>query len=84
MSINCEEEERIFNLLKNVTHNKTNHRDGHDIDNMVVRCEYKRMNKELFSHDESSNNLQNDIQDIGRKVEDFKGKSVFTYDYIKP
>ena len=83
MSINCEEEERIFNLLKNVTHNKTNHRDGHAIGNMVVRCEYKRINKELFSHDKSFNNSQNDIQDIGKKVEEFNSNTVFTYDYIK-
>ena len=36
-SINCEDEERIFNSMKNITHSTTNNKPGHVIGNLIVR-----------------------------------------------
>ena len=82
-SINCEGEERIFNMLKFLTSGKTNYRDGHVIGNMIVRIGYRERHAVEFEHDKKYNSLLNDIERLGRSVAESQTNSLFEYKYIE-
>ena len=46
-SLNVEAEERMFKTKKDLTHNKTNFRPGHMIDNILTRGQYSKIDKKL-------------------------------------
>ena len=50
-SINCEDEERIFNSIKSITRNTTNNHPGHVIDNLIARQEVEAGCKKKYDHD---------------------------------
>ena len=83
VSVACEEEERIFNILKGLTKGKSNFRDNHVIGNMIVRSQYKSRNKELYEFDTEYVTCINDIQRAGKEVDKSQMNSLFEFEYIR-
>ena len=50
-TMNCEDEERSFNLIKNITRCTSNYTPGHLIGNLVVRLEAESQCKEKYEFD---------------------------------
>ena len=67
-SINCEDEERIFNSMKNITHSTTNNKPGHVIGNLIVRQEVESACKEKYEFDKSTDSTLDEIQQISDEV----------------
>ena len=60
-SINCEDEERIFNSIKDITQSTTNNKPGHVIGNLIVRQEVESACKQKYEFDFSKDSTLNDI-----------------------
>ena len=61
-SINCEDEERIFNSIKDITQSTTNNKPRHVIGNLIVRQEVEFACKQKYEFDLSKDSTLNDIQ----------------------
>ena len=82
-SIHCEDEERAFCDLKNITYNKTNFHGNNVIDNIVTRKCYRKIAKQKF-HGEKSEQLNlSDIETNSELLKKYQSNSFFNYDYIK-
>ena len=81
-SINCEDEERIFNSMKNITHSTNSNKPGHVIGNLIVRQEVESACKEKYEIDKSTDSTLNDIQQIGDKLHQNESNSHFSYEVI--
>ena len=75
-SINCEDVERIFNSIKDITQSTTNNKPVHVIGNLIVRQEVEAARKQKYEFDLSKDSTLNDIQQIGDK------NSHFSCDFI--
>ena len=82
-TINCEDEERCFNLIKNITKDTSNYKPGHVIGNLIVRQEVESQCHEKYEFDREINPTLQVIRKIGKKVEEDQYNSLFTYDYIQ-
>ena len=82
-SINCEDGERCFNLIKNITKDTSNYKAGHLIGNLIVRQGVENQRKEKYEFGEKKGSILRDISKIGKKVEETQYNSLFTYDYIE-
>ena len=67
-SINCEDEERMFNSIKDITQSTTNNKPGHVIGNLIVRQDVESACKQKYEFDISKDSTLNDIQRIGKKL----------------
>ena len=81
-SINCEDEERVFNSIKSITQSTTNNKPGHVIGNLIVRQEVESACKQKYEFDLSKGSTQNDIQKIGDKLYQNEKNSHFSFDFI--
>ena len=50
-TINCEDEERCFNLIQNITKDTSNYKPGHVIGNLIVREEVESQCQEKYEFD---------------------------------
>ena len=82
-SINCEDEERCFNLIKNITKDTSNYKPGHLIGNLIVRQEIESQCRERYDFDQKKDSTLRDINETGKKVKETRYNSLFTYDYIQ-
>ena len=82
-SINCEDEERCFNLIKNITKDTSNYKPGHLIGNLIVRQEIESQCREKYDFDQKKDSTLRDINETGKKVNETQYNSLFTYDYIQ-
>ena len=82
-SINAEEEERTFNTIQCINKGKTNNRPGHLIGNMIVRHEYKTINKILYEFEQAESSTINEIKILGENLIKLQNNSLFTYSYIQ-
>ena len=82
-TINCEDEERSFNLIKNITKDTSNYKPGHLIGNLIVRQEVESQCREKYEFDREKDSTLRGIREIGKKVEETQYNSLFTYDYIQ-
>ena len=81
-SINCEDEERMFNSIKNITQSTTNNKPGHVIGNLIVRQEVEFAYKQKYEFDLSEDSTLNDIQRIGDNLYQIEKNSHFSCDFI--
>ena len=81
-SINCEDEERMFNSIKDITQSTTNNKPGHVIGNLIVRQEVESACKQKYEFDISKDSTLNDIQRIGKKLYQNEKNSNFSYNFI--
>ena len=82
-SINCEDEERFFSSIKNITRSTTNNKPGHIIGNLIVRHEVETGCKEKYEFEKGKDSTLREITALGVKLQEFERNSLFTYDYIK-
>ena len=82
-TINCEDEERSFNLIKSITRGTSNYKPGHLIGNLVVRLEAESQSKKKYEFDTRKDSTLTAISDFGKKVEKIQYNSLFTYNYIQ-
>ena len=82
-TINCEDEERCFNLIQNITKDTSNYKPGHVIGNLIVREEVESQCQEKYEFDREIDSTLQVIRKIGKKVEEDQYNSLFTYAYIK-
>ena len=82
-SINAEEEERTFNTIQCITKGKTNNRPGHLIGNMIVRHEYKTINKILHEFEQAESSTIKEIKVLDENLVKLQNNSRFTYSYIQ-
>ena len=82
-TINCEDEERCFNMIKNITKDTINYKPGHVVGNLIVRQEVESQCHEKYEFDREINSTLQVIRKIGKKVEEDQYNSLFTYDYIQ-
>ena len=83
-SSNVEDEERVFNTIRNCSHGTTNNWPGHLIGNLFVRLQVETQCKEKYSV--KSDNVHytlNEIHNVGLEVHAEERNSLFTYDYIQ-
>ena len=81
-SLNVEDEERVFNTIRNCSHSTTNNWPGHIIGNLFVRLQIENQCKEKYVM-KSKNSVLNEIEKIGRDLYAKERNSLFTYDHIK-
>ena len=82
-TINCEDEERSFNLIKSITRGTSNYKPGHLIGNLVVRLEAESQSKKKYEFNSKTDSTLSSISDFGKKVENIQYNSLFIYDYIQ-
>ena len=82
-SINCEDEERYFNSIRNITKSTTNNWPGHVIGNLIVRQEIESQCNDKYEFDKHKNSTSQEIRKLGVKLQECQKNSHFTYDYIK-
>ena len=82
-SINAEQEERTFNTIQSITKGKTNNIPGHLIGNMIVRHEYKTINKILYEFEQAESSTIKEINVLGENLVKLQNNSLFTYNYIQ-
>ena len=82
---NCEDEECIFNSMKNITHSTTHNKLGQVIGNLIVRQEVESACKEKYEFDKSADStmiFNNNIQQIGDELYQNESNSHFGYKFI--
>ena len=82
-SINCEDEERFFHSIRDITKSTTNNWPGHVIGNLIVRQEIESECKDKYEFDNHKNSTFREIHKLGVKLHECQKNSHFTYDYIK-
>ena len=82
-TVNCEDEERCFNLIKNITKDTSNYKPGYVIGNLTVREEVDSQYQEIYEFDREIDSTLQVIRKICKKVEEEQYNSLFTYVYIK-
>ena len=68
-TINCEDEERCFNLIKNITKETSENKPGHLIGNLIIRQEVEGQRREKYEFDIKKESTLQYISEIGKKVE---------------
>ena len=81
-SINCEDDERIFNSIKDITQSTTNNKPGHLIGTLIVRQEVESACKQKYEFDLSKDSTLNGIQRIGDNIYQNEKNSHFSCDFI--
>ena len=81
-SINCEDEERIFNSIKDITQSTSNYKPGHVIGNLIVRQKVESARKQKYEFDLSKDSTLKDIQRIGDNLYQNEKNSHFSSDFI--
>ena len=77
-SINCEDEERFFKTIRDITHGTSNNSQGHLIGNLIVRLEVESRCRE------GMNSIQvNEINDLGLSIHAKELNSLFSYEFIQ-
>ena len=82
-SVNVEDEERVFNTIRNCSHSTTNNWPGHIIGNLFVRLQVENQCKEKYVLKSDKNSVLTEIEKIGRDLYANERNSLFTYDHIK-
>ena len=82
-SINCEDEERFFNWIKNITQSTTNNRPGHLIGNLIVRLEVESQCREKYEFDSAKDSVLQEIHCLGVNLHADERNSIFRYEYIQ-
>ena len=80
-TINCEDEERCFDLIKNITNYTSNYKPGHLIGKLIVRQEVDCQYREKYEFDRERDYTLRDISIIGKIVEESQYNSLFRYDW---
>ena len=66
-TINCEDEERCFNLMKNITKETSNNKPGHLIGNLIIRQEVEGQCRETYEFDIKKDSTLQYISEIGKR-----------------
>ena len=82
-SINCEDEERFFKSIRDITRATTNNRPGHLIGNLIVRQEVESVCKENYEFDKTKDYTIRELNAVGIKLQEIQYNSLFTYNYIQ-
>ena len=82
-AINCEDEERVFKLIRNIVHCNSNNSQGHLIGNLIVRLEVESRCTERYEFDSSNNSTVSGIHNLGANLHADERNSLFTYEFIQ-
>ena len=82
-AINCEDEERVFKLIRNIVHCTSNNSQGHLIGNLIVRLEVEFRCTERYEFDSSNNSTVSEIHNLGANLRANERNSLFTYELIQ-
>ena len=81
-SINCEDEERIFNSLKGIVKSCSNNKPGQVIGTMITRFEVENLCKEKYDYVLQKSKVENEIRKIGQILYEKEHNSFFSYEFI--
>ena len=81
-SINCEGEERFFNLIKQITGSTSSMKPGHVIGNCIIRLQVEARSKEKYEYSIQSNEIDKEIAQLHQIIEKTQYNSLFTYEFI--
>ena len=82
-SINCEDEERFFNWIENITQSTTNNRPGHLIGNRIVSLEVESQYREKYEFDLGKDSVLQKIHNLGVNLHANERNTIFRYEYIQ-
>ena len=83
-STNVEDEERVFNSIRNCSNSTTNNWPGHIIANIFARLQVEFQNKKKYGSDAYQNSaLYNEISSMGKDLLSDESNTLFPYKLIK-
>ena len=82
-SINVEDEERVFNTIRNISNTTTNNWPGHIIANIFTRLQVTFRCKERYGYNSTTNTIYNEINEIGKSLYSGEKNTLFQYHFIK-
>ena len=81
-SINCEDEERVFKLIKNMN-GTSNNRPGHLIGNLIVRLAVESRCIEKYEFKSNEDSFTTELRNLGTNLYAEERNSLFTYKFIQ-
>ena len=82
-SINCEDEERFFKTICDITHGTLKNSQGHLIGNLIVRLEVESRCRERYEFNSGEDSSMNEIYNLSLSIHAKESNSLFSYEFIQ-